>query len=77
VRGITVTGIDRVQFGPEQARAYAARALAEAAAGRITPVIGQTWPLDRAADAHAAIEARAVVGKTLLIANRGDGVAES
>ena len=31
-----------------------------------TPVIGQRFPLERAADAHAAIEARATTGKTLL-----------
>jgi NADPH2:quinone reductase len=42
-------------------------ALAEAAAGRLRPVIGQTFPLERAADAHAAIESRATVGKTLLV----------
>jgi NADPH2:quinone reductase len=40
--------------------------LSDAAAGRIRPVIGQTFPLERAADAHAAIEAREVIGKTLL-----------
>jgi NADPH2:quinone reductase len=39
-----------------------------AAAGRIRPVIGQTFPLEQAADAHAAIEARSTVGKTLLLA---------
>lgn len=31
------------------------------------PLIGQTFPLERAADAHAAIAARATVGKTLLL----------
>jgi NADPH:quinone reductase len=41
-------------------------ALAEAAAGRIRPVIGQELGLAQAADAHAAIEARATIGKTLL-----------
>jgi NADPH:quinone reductase len=51
---------------PEESRALTAAALTEAAAGRLTPVIGQRFPLDRAADAHAAIEARATVGKTLL-----------
>jgi NADPH2:quinone reductase len=40
--------------------------LAEAAAGRIRPVIGQEFGLAEAAAAHAAIEARQTVGKTLL-----------
>ena len=40
--------------------------LAEAAAGRIRPVIGQEYRLAEAAAAHAAIEARQTVGKTLL-----------
>jgi NADPH2:quinone reductase len=43
-------------------------ALAEAVAGRLRPVIGQRFPLDRAAEAHAAIEARTTLGKTLLVA---------
>jgi len=42
--------------------------LGEAAAGRIRPVVGQEFELARAADAHAAIEARATIGKTLLAA---------
>jgi NADPH:quinone reductase len=42
------------------------RTATEAAAGRLRPLIGQRFPLDRAADAHAAIESRATVGKTLL-----------
>jgi NADPH2:quinone reductase len=41
-------------------------ALAEAAAGRIRPVIGQESHLAEAAAAHAAIEARETIGKTLL-----------
>jgi len=44
-----------------------ARAFADAAAGRISPLIGQTYGLARAADAHAGIEARTVFGKTLLL----------
>jgi NADPH2:quinone reductase len=31
------------------------------------PVVGQTFPLEKAADAHAAIEARTVFGATLLL----------
>jgi NADPH2:quinone reductase len=41
-------------------------ALAEAAAGRLRPLIGQRFPLERAADAHALIESRRTIGKTLL-----------
>jgi NADPH2:quinone reductase len=44
--------------------------LAQAAQGRIRPVIGQELALDRAAAAHAAIEARATTGKTLLAVAR-------
>ena len=51
---------------PEESSARTRAALAEAAAGRLRPVIGQTFPLERAADAHAAIESRRTVGKTLL-----------
>ena len=32
----------------------------------LRPVIGQRFPLEQAAEAHAAIEARATIGKTLL-----------
>lgn len=64
-RGVTVQPI--AQHAPAEFRRLATEALAEAAAGRITPVIGQTFPLARAADAHAAIEARATVAKTLLL----------
>jgi NADPH:quinone reductase len=52
---------------PEELLALAQAAIAEAVAGRLHPLIGQTFPLDRAADAHAAMEGRASVGKTLLI----------
>jgi NADPH2:quinone reductase len=42
-------------------------ALERAAAKRLRPVVGQTFPLARAADAHQAIEDRATLGKTLLV----------
>jgi NADPH2:quinone reductase len=51
---------------PQEARGLTGKALAEAIAGRLRPVIGQRFPLSRAADAHAAIQSRATVGKTLL-----------
>lgn len=65
-RGITVTGIEQVQFAPGQGRRLITQALAAAAAGTIEPVIGQRFPLQQAAEAHRAIEARQVMGKTLL-----------
>jgi NADPH:quinone reductase len=66
-RAVTVRGIQHVQFAPAEGRRLTEQALAEAAASRIRPLIGQTFPLERAADAHAAIEARRVIGKTLLL----------
>lgn len=35
------------------------------------PVIGLSLPLERAAEAHAALEARSVIGKTLLLVEDG------
>lgn len=66
-RGVTLRGIADVQLTEIDLKRLTEQALAEAAAGRITPVIGQTFPLTRAADAHTAIEGRTVFGKTLLL----------
>jgi NADPH2:quinone reductase len=65
-RGITVTGIETVQMPARERKGYTDRALREAAAGTIAPVIGQVFALEDAGSAHAAIEGRAVFGKTLL-----------
>ena len=51
---------------PEEMAALVRTALAEAAAGRLRPVIGQEFELAEAARAHAAIGARTTIGKTLL-----------
>jgi NADPH:quinone reductase len=64
-RGVEVIGIDE-QLTPADERRFAQEALARLAARAIEPVIGQIVPLERAADAHAAIEERRVAGKTLL-----------
>ena len=50
----------------ERMRELSMKALAEAAAGRLRPVIGQVFDLAQVAEAHAAIEARRTLGKTLL-----------
>jgi NADPH2:quinone reductase len=51
---------------PQEVTALARAALAEAVAGRLRPVVGQVRDLADAASAHAAIEARETIGKTLL-----------
>lgn len=67
-RGLTLTSLG----GPQLADpVWLARTVAEVldltAAGTLVPTIGQRLPLERAGEAHAAIEARTVLGKSLLI----------
>jgi NADPH2:quinone reductase len=66
-RGVEFIPGNTVVRTAEDNRALVARALALAAAGRLQPMIGQVFPLSRAADAHAAIEARITIGKTILV----------
>ncbi|GLY15796.1 NADPH:quinone reductase [Kineosporia sp. NBRC 101677] len=64
-RGIRV---QRGVFGPtEEQTRRTTEALALAEAGLLKPLIGQQLPLAQAAEAHAAMEARTVLGKTLLV----------
>lgn len=65
-RGVRLLGIGDVQLAPEVYGRLAGRALADAAAGRLRPVIGGTFPLERAAEAHTAIEDRSLLGKVVL-----------
>jgi NADPH2:quinone reductase len=51
---------------PDRSPAAIRDATLSALSGQLKPVIGQRFPLERAADAHAAIESRATIGKTLL-----------
>jgi len=63
-----VTLVRGVPLTAERSRELSAAALAQAAAGRLVASVGQTFALERAADAHAAIESRRTIGKTLLLA---------
>jgi NADPH2:quinone reductase len=53
--------------GPDQLVALTRAAVREAERGRLRPVIGQEFALGDAAAAHAAIESRHTIGKTLLV----------
>jgi NADPH2:quinone reductase len=64
-RSIRLVGLGRPT--PADLGELVRAALNEAAAGRLRPHIGQTFALDQAAEAHAAIEQRETVGKTLLV----------
>jgi NADPH2:quinone reductase len=66
-RGITVIPLPAVVRGPDDMYRLVEQAFALAAAGELRPTVGQTYPLAEAAAAHAAIEARATLGKTLLL----------
>jgi NADPH2:quinone reductase len=74
-RGLTVIGGAQARPGAE-ARALTVEALELAAAGQLSPVVGQTFALEKAAEAHAAIEARLTLGKTLLTCDASDGAGE-
>lgn len=67
-RGVTVLGPELVHIGgTEKARRLAKRALAEAAAGKLSPHVGRTFAMEEAAEAHEALESRKTTGKTLLV----------
>lgn len=66
-REVTVVPLSEIARGPDDLFALVEEALRLTSSGTLQPVIGQTYPLDRAADAHAAIESRSTIGKTLLI----------
>jgi NADPH2:quinone reductase len=53
--------------GPDDNRALVEQALALAAAGELRAIVGQTFDLAHAADAHRAIESRSTIGKTILV----------
>ena len=67
-RGLTVSAAigARIAQRPGGVRDLEERALAAAAGGRLVPLV-QRFALAQAAAAHTAIEARATVGKTVLV----------
>lgn len=62
-----ITPLEEGPPSQEAVHAALSEALALAARGSIRAAIGATFALDRAADAHASLEARTTIGKSLLI----------
>jgi NADPH2:quinone reductase len=65
-RGLTATWALGQRPTPERQRELERRALEEFASGRLVPLT-HPFPLARAAAAHAAVEGRATIGKTVLV----------
>ncbi|WP_163505785.1 zinc-binding dehydrogenase [Fodinicola acaciae] len=65
-RGLHVMGIQDAQVTPEQSGQLTRQMFADAAAGRFAPVIDRVYPLEKASEAHTALEQRTNVGKVLL-----------
>jgi NADPH2:quinone reductase len=62
-----VSTIRDLQYGAGDRSRLMKDVLGQLAQGRISPLIGQTFPLAEAAQAHEAIAARRTVAKTLLL----------
>lgn len=67
LRALSVLGFASALLPPERLVPFRDRAFELAATGALRPIIGATHPLTEAAAAHAAIEARTTIGKTILI----------
>jgi NADPH:quinone reductase len=65
-RGVTFTDALALLLESQDEAADQSRALAAAADGSLVPAF-QTFPLSQAAQAHAALEARATTGKVILV----------
>jgi NADPH:quinone reductase len=66
-RGVRVSTISDLQYGADDRSRLMKDILGQLAEQRISPLIGQTFPLAEAAKAHQAMEARRTVAKTLLL----------
>ncbi|GAA5057584.1 zinc-binding dehydrogenase [Nocardia callitridis] len=66
-RGVTVYNLFDITTADTDWQALAAQVLDDVRAGRLEVVIGQTFALEDAEKAHAAIESRAAIGRTLLL----------
>ena len=65
-RGVTLTTIADLQFGDGDRSRLLIEVLAEVGAGRLAPLVGQTFSLAQASKAHLGMESRETIAKTLL-----------
>lgn len=72
-RGLTISGFSGARFDwrPSYVAELQSEILDLAVAGDVEPIVGRTFPLAGAADAHAAVEARDTIGMTLLVPENG------
>jgi NADPH2:quinone reductase len=70
-RQINVVGIEDTQLSAAQLNRLVDKALSHIAQRTIHPSVGQVVAFERAPEAHAAIEARQVIGKTVLLTAEG------
>lgn len=68
-RVVTVTTIADLQYGEGDRSRLLTAVLALVGAGRLAPLVAQTFPLAEASKAHLAIESRETVAKTLLLSD--------
>ena len=68
-RAVTVTTIADLQYGEGDRSRLLAAILGEIGAGRVAPLVGQSFSLSQASKAHLAIESRETVAKTLLLSS--------
>lgn len=68
-RGISVVGVLGIAFAKpaEEQHADTEEALEAAAASRLLPCIHGSFPLEQAAEAHAAVQSRSTIGAVLLV----------
>ena len=66
IRQLSYFGAPTGPRSPEEQQRQIREVLAAVAAGRLRTFVGGRYPLEKAADAHAAIEARTTVGKIVL-----------
>ncbi|WP_338087869.1 zinc-binding dehydrogenase [Nocardioides lijunqiniae] len=66
-RRIEVLGIEQLFEFSAHSQRWAEQAMSAGVTGTVRPLIGQTFDLAHAADAHAAVENRSTLGKTLIV----------